>query len=245
MYYPYLMKHDILSNIGDIRNRIKVACLRSGRTPDEVKLLLATKTVTPELIKIALQAGETLIGENKVQELKTKYDELKDIPHESHFIGHLQSGRIKEVVRYADCIQSIDRLELAEKLQKRLEYEDKTMDIFIQVNTSYEASKFGVAPEQALNLVEAIRHFDRLNLKGLMTIGLFSSETERVRKCFKLLRDIRESVLDINPEVKELSMGMSGDLETAIEEGATIIRVGTAIFGQRNFPDSYYWNEEI
>ena len=217
--------------------------MRSGRTPDEVKLLLATKTVTPDNIKIALQAGETLIGENKVQELKTKYDELKGIPHKSHFIGHLQSGRIKDVVRYAHCIQSIDRLELAEKLQKRLEFEDKTMDIFVQVNTSCEASKFGVAPEHALDLVEAILHLDRLNLKGLMTIGLFSSETERVRKCFKLLRDIRERLLDKNPNVKELSMGMSGDLETAIEEGSTIIRVGTAIFGRRIYPDSYYWNE--
>lgn len=236
---------DILHNLEVIRQRIDRACLRSGRNRETVKLLLATKTVSSERIKLALQVGENLIGENKVQELKEKYDDLRTIPHQAHFIGHLQSGRIKEVIRYADCIQSIDRWEIAEKLQRRLEYEDKTIDIFMQVNTSYEASKFGVAPTQAIQLAKELKTLDRLQLKGLMTIGLFSSEQEKVRKCFQLLKGIQGQLKENDIQVDDLSMGMSGDLETAIEEGSTIVRVGTAIFGKRIYPDSYYWNEGI
>jgi pyridoxal phosphate enzyme (YggS family) len=137
----------------------------------------------------------------------------------------------------------LDRIDLAEKLQRRLEFEDKTMDVFLQVNTSYEESKFGMAPEKALDFAMKVNQLDRLNIKGLMTIGLFSAETEQVRKCFKLLKQLQQQILEKNIPVHELSMGMSGDLETAIEEGSTIIRVGTAIFGIRPYPDSYYWNE--
>lgn len=234
---------DILHNLSVIKNRIQRACSDSGRSFDEVKLLLATKTVDAERIKKALIAGESLIGENKVQELKEKFEDLKSIPHQSHFIGHLQSGKIKEVIRYADCIQSIDRLELAEKLQRRLEYEDKSIDIFFQVNTSYEGSKFGIDPEHTLQFAKNIQSFDRINIKGLMTIGIFSTDYVRVRKCFKLLHKIQSQLLDCGFDVHEMSMGMSGDLEIAIEEGATIVRLGTAIFGQRIYPDSYYWNE--
>ncbi len=160
-----------------------------------------------------------------------------------HFIGHLQTNKIKEVIKYADCIQSVDRITLAEKLHKRLEFEDKTIDVFLQVNTSYEESKFGMAPEDALEFALKVNQLDRLKIKGLMTIGLFSAETEQVRKCFRLLKDLQQQMLNKGISVHELSMGMSGDLETAIEEGSTIIRVGTAIFGKRPYPDSYYWNE--
>ena len=235
--------NDIISNLSVIRNRIHQACDHAGRSREDVKLLLATKTVPAERIKIAIQAGETLIGENKVQEFKAKFEELKDIPHQSHFIGHLQSGRIKEVIRYADCIQTVDNLDLAKKLQKRLEFEDKTIDVFVQVNTSYEESKFGIDPDKALQLALDMQKLDRLNSKGLMTIGLFSAEANRVRKCFQLLKSIQVQMLERGLETHELSMGMSGDLEIAIEEGATIIRVGTAIFGKRIYPDSYYWDE--
>lgn len=235
--------NNIALNIHTIQKRIADTCIKNNRPSTDVKLLLATKTVAPDNIKIALEHGATLIGENKVHELKEKYEALQSIPHETHFIGHLQTNKIKEVLKYAQCIQSVDRYVLAEKLQQRLEYEDKTMDIFIQVNTSYEQSKFGIAPDEALNLAEQIKPLDRLNIKGLMTIGLFSAETALVRKCFKLLKQIQEEMLQKNILAHELSMGMSSDLEIAIEEGATIIRVGTAIFGQRAYPDSYYWNE--
>jgi len=211
--------------------------------------LLATKTVTAERIKIALQAGQTLIAENKVQELKEKYEELQEIPHNNHFIGHLQTNKIKEILKYnVSCVQSVDRLDLAQKLHQRLTAENKTIDILIQVNTSYEESKYGVAPDQVIDLVRQISVFHTLHIKGLMTIGLLSAEAERVRKCFQLLKKIQQQIimLDIpNVSMQELSMGMSGDLEIAIAEGATIVRVGTAIFGQRNTPDSYYWNENL
>lgn len=241
------MKDNILNNLNVILDRIEKACLKSNRNPDEVKLLLATKTVSAEKIKVALQANQTLIAENKVQELKEKFDDLKDIPHTNHFIGHLQTNKIKDVLKYdVSCIQSVDRLDLAEKLQQRLTFENKTIEVLIQVNTSNEESKFGVQPENTIELVRQIAQFDRLKIKGLMTIGLFSSETEKVRKCFQILKSIQQEIIKQNipnVEMNELSMGMSGDLETAIEEGATIVRVGTAIFGQRMYPDSYYWNE--
>jgi len=229
----YKIMKDILQNLAIINKRIAKACEQAGRSPSEVKLLLATKTIHPDKILIALEAGETLIGENKVQELKDKFESLKTFPHQTHFIGHLQSKKIKEVINYADCIQSIDRYSLAEKLQKRLEFEDKTIAGFIQVNTSYEQSKFGIEPQQALDFALRLLALDRIRIKGLMTIGLFSSETEKIRKCFSLLKNIQQKMLDKGIPVHQLSMGMSGDLETAIEEGATMVRIGTAIFGER------------
>src|SRR5690606_37418100 len=233
----------ILDNIAQIKKRIALACEKSGRNPSEVKLLLATKTVPAENIRIAIESGETLIGENKVQEVKEKFEELKDIPHQKHFIGHLQTNKIKDILKYGvSCIQSLDRLDLAEKIYQRLLFENKKMDVFIQVNTSAEESKFGINPEKAVEFTKQVSHFDRLNIKGLMTIGLFSAETEKVRECFRLLKNIQQKIIEENipnVQMKELSMGMSGDLETAIEEGATLIRVGTAIFGQRIYPDSY------
>lgn len=234
---------EIVHNLALIKTRIATACAQSARNPSEVKLLLATKTVPVDKIIVALNAGELLIGENKVQELKDKFEALEKVPHKTHFIGHLQSNKIKEVIKYADCIQSVDRYSLAEKIQKRLEYENKSIDIFIQVNTSYEQSKFGIEPEKATELALQLRSMDRLNIKGLMTIGIFSAEAEHVRKCFQLLKRIQTEMFERDIPVHQLSMGMSSDLETAIKEGATLIRVGSAIFGKRLYPDSYYWNE--
>ncbi|EGV44105.1 YggS family pyridoxal phosphate-dependent enzyme [Bizionia argentinensis JUB59] len=240
------MKNNIPNNLKDILNRIAIACKNANRDPEAVKLLMATKTVSAENIKIAFESNQTLIGENKIQEIKEKYDSLKSVKHEKHFIGHLQTNKVKELLRYdVDCIQSLDRLRLAEKLQNRLEYEDKTIDAYLQFNTSYEDSKFGMKPENALTFALAVQKLDRINIKGLMTIGLFSAEDDKVRKCFKLLKNIQKELLENGIPAHELSMGMSGDLEIAIEEGATIIRVGTAIFGKREHPDSYYWNEGL
>ncbi len=241
------MKEDLLHNLELINTRIQNACEKAGRNTHEVKLLLATKTVSAERIRIALENGHRLIAENKVQELKEKYQDLKDLPHENHFIGHLQTNKIKEILRYeVTCIQSVDRLDLAEKLHQRLLAENKTIEVLIQVNTSNEESKFGIAPEQAVELTRKIAEFSTLKIKGLMTIGLFSAETEKVRPCFKILKSLQQEIIRENiphVEMKELSMGMSSDLETAIEEGSTIVRVGTAVFGARIYPDTYYWNE--
>ena len=243
------MSESILHNIKIVLQRIENACLKSNRNPAEVRLLLATKTVFAENIKIAIETGQHLIAENKVQEVKEKYEALKSIPHESHFIGHLQTNKIKDLLKCeVSCIQSIDRLDLAEKLHQRLLLENKTIEILVQVNTSAEESKFGVAPENAIDLIKKISVLKALKIKGLMTIGLFSAENEKIRKCFQILKDIQQQAIELNipnVEMKELSMGMSGDLEIAIEEGATIIRVGTAVFGERIYPDSYYWNENF
>lgn len=243
------MNATISNNIKTILQRIEKACQSSGRDPQEVTLLLATKTVTADRIKIALQAGQTLIAENKVQELKEKYEDLKGIPHRNHFIGHLQTNKIKEILKYnVSCVHSVDRFDLAQKLHQRLTADNKTIDILIQVNTSYEESKYGADPDQVIDLVRQIAPLNSLHIKGLMTIGLLSAEAEQVRRCFQLLKQIQQQIimLDIpNVSMQELSMGMSGDLEIAIAEGATIVRVGTAIFGQRNTPDSYYWNENL
>lgn len=242
------MPENIIHNLNVILKRIENACINAGRNPKEVKLLMATKTVSTDRIKIALQTGQTLIAENKVQEVKEKYEDLKNIPHTSHFIGHLQTNKIKDILKYGvQCVQSVDRLDLAEKLHQKLLAEEREMDILIQVNTSNEESKFGVSPENTLDLVKEISTLSTLKIKGLMTIGLFSSDEERVRTCFQLLKNLQQKITNLNlpnVEMKELSMGMSGDLEIAIQEGATIIRVGTAIFGERIYPDSYYWNEQ-
>ena len=209
----------IAQNLKFVQERINKACEVAGRDPKEVKLLLATKTVEPTRIQQAFSLGYTLIAENKVQELKEKYEALKPTPHTNHFIGHLQTNKIKDILKCdVSCIESLDRYDLA-----------------------------GVAPEQALELVKQVAQFPTLHIKGLMTIGLFSAEEEKVRKCFQLLKNIQEQIIALglpNVEPKELSMGMSGDLEIAIAEGATIVRVGTAIFGERIYPDSYYWNEK-
>mgnify|MGYP000475022110 FL=1 len=242
------MPENIIHNLNVILKRIENACINAGRNPKEVKLLMATKTVSTDRIKIALQTGQTLIAENKVQEVKEKYEDLKNIPHTSHFIGHLQTNKIKDILKYGvQCVQSVDRLDLAEKLHQKLLAEEREMDILIQVNTSNEESKFGVSPENTLDLVKEISTLSTLKIKGLMTIGLFSSDEERVRTCFQLLKNLQQKITNLNlpnVEMKELSMGMSGDLEIAIQEGATIVRVGTAIFGERIYPDSYYWNEQ-
>jgi hypothetical protein len=237
---------NIIYNLNIIHNRIQQSCKKANRNPKDIRLLLATKTVDSDRINFALQQGETLIGENKVQELKQKCTAIKAENPEVHFIGHLQSNKIKEVLKWATCIESIDRLSIAKKLQKRLEFEEKEIEVYIQVNTSFEDSKFGVLPKNTIELVREASKFKNIHIKGLMTIGLLSSESTEIRKCFQLLKQLQQEITALqipNVEIKELSMGMSGDLEIAIEEGATIIRVGTAIFGERIYPDSYYWNE--
>ncbi len=240
--------NSIAKNIEVVKKRIENVCLRVARSSEEVKLLLATKTVPAELIKQALIFENNFIGENKIQELSQKRPLLKNENVEFHFIGHLQTNKIKEVLKYANCIQSLDRIELAQKLNQRLQFEGRSIDVLIQVNTSYEESKFGVSPEKALAFAKEVSQYDTLKVKGLMTIGIFNAEQEKIRKCFKLLSNIRNQIAELNlknVEMNELSMGMSGDLEIAIEEGATIVRVGTAIFGNRIYPDSYYWNEQV
>lgn len=236
-------------NLKTVRRQMELACQVSGRKIEDVKLLLATKTVPPEKIQVAIQAGETLLGENKAQELRDKFSLIQlDNGVEWHFIGHLQTNKVKEVVKYVTLIHSLDRLKLGQALHQQLLKENKTMDVLVQINTSYEESKFGAAPETAVELVEQLAQLETLNVKGLMTIGKLNATNDETRHCFRLLRMIQAQVMEkklSRVDMDILSMGMSGDFKVAIEEGATIIRVGTSIFGQRYLPDNYYWNENV
>ena len=237
----------IRHNLDAVNARIEAACRRCGRSRDSVRLLLATKTVPPERIRRAIEAGCTLIGENKIQEFQQKHAALADLTVERHFIGHLQSNKINDVLKYVTCIQSLDRLDHAEKLQARLQREGRCLDVLVQVNTSAEASKFGLAPEAVIGFVRDLARFDCLNVRGLMTIGLLFSEGERARDCLRQLRTLfdrlRSEAID-RVAMDVLSMGMSLDYEQAIEEGATLVRVGTAVFGKRPTPDGYFWSEK-
>ncbi|MGB3411996.1 MAG: YggS family pyridoxal phosphate-dependent enzyme [Microthrixaceae bacterium] len=225
-----------------VEERIARATAASGRSPAEVRLLLATKTVPVDRIRIVLEAGYTLIAENRVQELVEKAPDLADVPHESHFIGNLQRNKVNQVLKLVTCVQSVDRIALARAISDRVDPVEP-MDVLIQVNTSGEESKFGVSPETAVEFANEVASLPGLAVKGFMTIGLFSTDELPVRRCYEMLRGIRDEVVadQSMADASELSMGMSGDLEWAIEEGATIVRVGTAVFGERATPDSYYW----
>lgn len=246
----YVAKSELTSikdKVETVKDRMVQACLKAGRSPRSVKLLLATKTVEPERIIEAFECGETLIGENKMQEVQAKYDQLASHRHEQHFIGHLQRNKIKSILKYnISCIQSLDNLRLAEQLNQRLALEERTIEVLIQINTSGESSKFGLQGRAIMPFVEQVSKLKQLKVKGLMTIGKFSANSTEIRACFKRLKQIQEQIQLANipnVEMQELSMGMSNDLEIAIAEGSTMIRVGTAIFGDRIYPDAYYWNE--
>lgn len=219
-----------------VHQKIQEACERAGRDPKSVRLMLVTKTVAAEQIRNALACGETLLGENKVQEALSKLEALQDTSAEWHFIGHLQTNKIKDVLRFAQMIQSVDRLDLAQKLNQRLDQEGRRLDILLQINTSYEDSKSGIRPEQARELIQRIAELPALQIRGLMTIGLFSERESAVRDCFRRLTEIQAMARSLNlpgTSWEVLSMGMSGDFEWAIEEGSTLIRIGTSIFGAR------------
>ncbi len=226
----------IRTNIATVRERMAIACERAGRDPDSVRLLLATKTVEPERIRVAIEAGEKLVAENRVQEVRPKFEALADLEYERHFIGHLQSNKVNALVPYVSCIETLDRLSLARKLNNRLEREGETLEVLIQVNTSGEETKAGLEPDEVEPFIRTVAGLKALKIRGLMTIGL-NAEPEVARPSLALLRETAERIREENIDgvaMDELSMGMTGDLEVAIEEGSTIVRVGSAIFGARD-----------
>ncbi|MGO2859675.1 MAG: YggS family pyridoxal phosphate-dependent enzyme [Brevibacterium sp.] len=228
----------ITGNLDEVADRARAAAGASGRSGDDVQVLLATKTQPAEKIRIALEHGFTLIGENKVQELVGKAEELADLDHEAHLIGPLQKNKVNHTLRHAQCIQSVDNLELATKIGNRLEVLDETIDIFVQVNTSREDSKSGIAPEDAEALITELRGLTRMRLRGLMTIGLPGRTPEEIRPSYSDLRELRDRLIGAGvmpAEANELSMGMSNDFELAIAEGATMVRVGSSVFGARDY----------
>lgn len=246
-YRTAATQEEIQANLADIRARIDAACERTGRDPAEVRLLPVSKTVDESRIRMAYAAGCRQLGENKVQEAYGKWEAMADLADlDWAIIGHLQTNKAKFVARFAREFQALDNLRVAEALDRRLQAEGRSLDVFVQVNTSGEASKFGLAPEDALDFARALPAYTSLKVRGLMTLALFSPDETRVRPCFQLLRDLRDRLRQDAPQgadFAELSMGMSGDFEWAIEEGATTVRVGQAIFGARALPDSHYWPE--
>jgi pyridoxal phosphate enzyme (YggS family) len=228
----------ITGNLDEVAEGARAAAEASGRDGDAVKVMLATKTQPAEKIRVALDHGFTLIGENKVQEIVGKAEALADLAPETHLIGPLQRNKVNHTLRHASCIQSVDNLALAEKISNRLEVIDETVEYFVQVNTSREDSKFGVAPEDAEALIAETRELERMRLRGLMTIGLPGSSAEEIRPSYADLRELSERLREkgvMPAEATELSMGMSGDFELAISEGATMVRVGSSVFGARDY----------
>ncbi|MGV6875535.1 YggS family pyridoxal phosphate-dependent enzyme [Pseudochelatococcus sp. B33] len=229
------------ANLASVEARIARACARAGRERASVRLLPITKTVPAHILRFAFAAGIRAFGENKIQEAAAKRDALGDLAIDWSIVGHLQTNKVKHLTRFAHAFHALDSLRLADLLNARLEREDRFLDVYVQVNTSGEESKFGLHPDALLPFVETLDRFPRLKPCGLMTLALFSSDMAKVRPCFALLRRLRDEAVRRNPALTGLSMGMSGDFEEAIEEGADVVRVGQAIFGTRPTPDHHYW----
>lgn len=236
-YSPGRTLAELERNLADVRGRIDAACRRVGREPDEVRLLPVSKTVDEARLRLAYEAGCREFGENKVQEASCKAQAMADLVDlRWSVIGHLQTNKAKFVAQFASEFQALDSLRVAAALDRRLQAEGRALDVLIQVNISGEASKYGLAPEALDAFVRELPAFSSLNVKGLMTLAVFSSDTERVRAGFARLRQLRDRLRDNAPDgigMNTLSMGMSGNFELAIEEGATVVRVGQAIFGSR------------
>lgn len=227
----------IRENLEQIEKRIQAACDRSHRNREEVLLVAVSKTKPASMVLEAMEAGIRDFGENKVQELCEKAEEI-DKPINWHLIGHLQRNKVKYVVDRACLIHSVDSLRLAEEIQKEAEKKDCHVDILIEVNIGGEESKSGIAKEEAVELVKAVAGLSRVHIKGLMAIAPIVAEPEESRPYFQEMARLKEEIRLMElpgVEMRELSMGMTGDFEVAIEEGATMVRVGTAIFGGRNY----------
>lgn len=221
----------------EVEKRIQAACDRAGRKREEVTLIAVSKTKPVETLQEAYDLGVRIFGENKVQELTAKYEELpKDIHW--HMIGHLQTNKVKYIIDKAELIHSVDSLKLAETIEKEAAKHDLIADILVEVNVAEEESKFGMKMEEVIPFVEKVSAFPHVRVRGLMTIAPFVEDPEENRSIFadlhKLYIDIKKKNHD-NDTVSVLSMGMTNDYEVAIEEGATMVRVGTGIFGARNY----------
>ena len=218
---------DIAANLERVRERVARAAERAGRTPDDVLLIGVSKVVEVERIRAALAAGLGALGENRVQEAKAKVAELgRPVPW--HLIGHLQTNKVKDALPLFDLIHSLDRLELAHEFERRAAAQSRTVDTLLQVNIAGEASKGGFAPDAVSGALEAIARLSHVRVRGLMVIPPEAERAEESRSWFRQLREMADK-----HGLRERSMGMSGDFEVAIEEGATMVRVGTAIFGPR------------
>ena len=229
----YFPRMDIAENLNSIRQRIAAACARANRSADAVTLLAVSKTHPPESIRALVECGQILFGENKVQEAKAK---IPLCPGKARwqFIGHLQSNKVRDAVELFELIQGVDSLAVAQEISRRAEPAGKTMPVFLEVNVAGEGSKFGYAPERLLAELNALNALPRVEIHGLMAIPPYSPVAEKSRPYFQKLRELKiRAEQALGAPLPQLSMGMSSDFEIAIEEGATLVRIGTALFGER------------
>ena len=228
---------EVAGNLAAIRERVRAACKRAGRDPGEVKLVGVTKTVPVEKIREGIEAGIDIVGENYIQEAKRKREVLAGFPVCWHCIGHLQTNKVKTAIECCDWIETLDREALAIELDRRAESAGRKVPVLIQVNIGGEETKSGVLPGELNSFFKLVSGFDWLDVRGLMAIPPFFDQPERVRPYFRQMRELLDMLRQKSlwPErLAELSMGMSGDFEVAVEEGSTLVRIGTALFGSRN-----------
>ncbi len=227
----------IKENLDLVEKNIQEACARAGRDRESVTLIAVSKTKPVSDIRTAMDCGITVFGENKVQEIKDKTEEIKE-PLSWHMIGHLQANKVKYLPGRVCMIHSVDNRKLADEIEKQFSKAGEKIDVLIEVNMAAEDSKFGISPEQVPDFVKEIAPLEHLNIRGLMTIAPYTEEPESNRQYFRGLKELMESINKMGiPGVKmdQLSMGMTGDYQVAIEEGATFVRVGTGIFGERDY----------
>ena len=215
-----------------VRLRIADACARTGRSPDEVTLVAVTKGFPPEAVREAAAAGVRHFGENRIQEAQAKLPALGDLSPKPtwHMVGHLQTNKVKTALNLFDIIQSVDSFHLAEAINRRAPQPNR-VPVLLEVNVAEEPAKYGFSPDELPSQAEAIRRLPGLDVRGLMTVAPMTDDREQLRPIFRRLRQLAQSL-----QLPELSMGMTDDFETAVEEGASIVRVGRAIFGERNQP---------
>ena len=236
MTYSRGKRNMLKQRIEQVLADVKASCIRHGRDPASVRVLPVSKTFPSEVIEEASQIGLLRFGENKAQELKEKAQALAHLPLQWVLIGYLQTNKAKEVAKYASEIQSLDRLDLAQVLDRRLQLEGRSIDALIQVKTSSEESKSGMPAEEVIHFIQELQRYDTLRLKGFMTIAENSQDPAVVRDCFKRLRELAEQARQVTGlELATLSMGMSADYDLAIAEGSTELRIGSAIFGARDY----------
>ena len=242
MEYAYLK-----DNYDELVTDIKKTCMEYGRNFDDIKLVAVSKTFPPEQIAEVRKLGQIIFGENKVQELREKYDILNDKGFKDgvyseitrdikwHLVGHLQTNKVKYIAGFVDLIHSVDSLKLAEVINEQAEKHDRIIDVLIQVNTSGEDQKSGVEPDETEILCEAVSKLKNIRLKGLMTIGMFTDDEDIIRSNFRVLKDLFDKLKNRHGSFEYLSMGMTSDYRIAIDEGANMLRIGSAIFGNRSY----------
>lgn len=230
----------IRENIDDIVKRIEDTCKKVGRNPNDITVIAVSKTVESERAREAVEAGINNLGENRVQELVKKYDELKDLDIKWHMIGHLQKNKVKYIIDKTVLIHSVESLSLAEEINKRAEKNNLIANVLVELNIGEEDSKFGIKEESVYDFILSLEKFENLRVVGLMTVAPFCENPEDVRWVFKKMKYIYDKISTMNlrnTKMKYLSMGMTNDFEIAIEEGSNIIRIGTAIFGARKYKE--------